>query len=63
MRRLLLPVYGLALSALLLAGPDPAIQYVDVTKASGLTFRHNSGAFGKKYLPETLGPGVAFIDS
>lgn len=40
----------------------PAIQYVDVTKASGLTFRHNSGATGKKYLPETLGPGVAFID-
>jgi hypothetical protein len=40
----------------------PTIQYVDVTKASGLTFRHNSGAFGKKYLPETLGPGVAFID-
>ena len=38
------------------------IQYVDVTKAAGLTFRHNSGASGKKYLPETLGPGVAFID-
>src|SRR5262245_30430905 len=42
--------------------PTSAIQYVDVTKASGLTFRHNSGATGKKYLPETLGPGVAFID-
>ena len=42
--------------------PQPAIQYVDVTKAAGLTFRHNSGALGKKYLPETLGPGVAFID-
>ena len=27
-----------------------------------MTFRHNSGASGKKYLPETLGPGVAFID-
>jgi hypothetical protein len=35
---------------------------VDVTKSAGLTFTHNSGAFGKKYLPETLGPGVAFID-
>src|SRR4030095_12029469 len=42
--------------------PTSAIQYVDVTKASGLTFRHNSGASGKKYLPESLGPGVAFID-
>ena len=42
--------------------PAPAIQYVDATKTAGLTFRHNSGAFGKKYLPETLGPGVAFLD-
>jgi len=40
----------------------PKIQYVDVTKASGLAFTHNSGAFGKKYLPETLGPGVALFD-
>jgi hypothetical protein len=40
----------------------PGIQFVDVTKAAGLTFRHNSGAAGKKYLPETMGPGVAFID-
>jgi hypothetical protein len=38
------------------------LQFVDVTKAAGLTFTHYSGAFGKKYLPETLGPGVAFID-
>src|SRR5688572_20156264 len=42
--------------------PKPAIQYLDITKAAGLTYRHNSGATGKKYLPETLGPGVAFID-
>ena len=40
----------------------PAIQFTDVTKTSGLTFTHYTGAFGKKYLPETLGPGVAFID-
>jgi len=45
-----------------LQSPAPAIQFVDVTKSSGLTFTHNSGAFGKKYLPETLGPGVAVID-
>src|SRR5262244_3326857 len=38
------------------------IHFTDVTKAAGLTFTHYSGAFGKKYLPETLGPGVAFID-
>ncbi len=29
---------------------------------SGVRFVHNNGAFGKKYLPETLGPGCAFID-
>jgi len=40
----------------------PSIQFQDVTKAAGLTFTHYSGAAGKKYLPETLGPGVAFID-
>src|SRR5215813_8112380 len=39
-----------------------AIQFTDVTKSAGLTFTHYNGAFGKKYLPETLGPGVAFID-
>jgi hypothetical protein len=38
------------------------IQFTDVTKAAGITFTHYTGAFGKKYLPETLGPGVAFID-
>jgi hypothetical protein len=58
------------LSGMLLSIPEglrsqqraPAIQFVDVTRTAGLTFRHNSGAFGKKYMPETLGPGVAFID-
>ena len=30
---------------------------------AGIHFRHNSGAFGKKYLPETLGAGVAFLDA
>jgi hypothetical protein len=40
----------------------PAIQFTDVTKPAGITFNHYTGAFGKKYLPETLGPGVAFID-
>jgi hypothetical protein len=42
--------------------PTSGIQFSDVTKAAGLTFRHNSGAFGKKYLPETMGSGAAFLD-
>jgi enediyne biosynthesis protein E4 len=40
----------------------PAITFRDVTQQSGIRFIHNNGAFGKKFLPETLGPGVAFID-
>ncbi|HKV25384.1 MAG TPA: CRTAC1 family protein [Candidatus Acidoferrum sp.] len=38
------------------------VQFVDVTRQAGIHFVHTNGAFGKKYLPETLGPGVAFID-
>jgi enediyne biosynthesis protein E4 len=36
--------------------------FTDATTAAGLRFGHNSGAFGKKYLPETMGSGVAFLD-
>jgi hypothetical protein len=39
-----------------------AVQFRDVTQQAGIHFVHNNGAFGKKYLPETMGPGVAFID-
>jgi len=37
-------------------------HFTDVTVAAGIQFHHNSGAFGDKYLPETLGPGCAFLD-
>ena len=36
--------------------------FTDATAAAGIRFRHNNGAFGKKYLPETLGSGCAFLD-
>src|SRR5450755_2546985 len=39
-----------------------SIQFRDITAQSGIHFVHNNGAFGKKYLPETMGPGCAFID-
>ena len=42
--------------------PSGAVHFTDVTAASGIRFRHNSGAFGKKYLPETMGSGVCVID-
>ena len=38
------------------------IQFRDVTQSAGIRSLHNNAAFGKKFLPETMGPGVAFID-
>src|SRR5437588_1197278 len=40
----------------------PTVHFTDITQAAGIRFVHNNGAFGGKYLPETLGPGIAFID-
>ena len=37
-------------------------QFTDITREAGISFIHNNGAFGKKYLPETMGSGCAFID-
>ncbi len=45
------------------AAPVPAgFRLVDVTSPAGIQFRHNSGAFGGKFLPETMGSGCAFLD-
>jgi hypothetical protein len=38
------------------------VTFTDVTAQSGIRFKHNNGAFGKKYLPETNGSGCAFLD-
>jgi enediyne biosynthesis protein E4 len=46
----------------LLSAASPGFRFVDVTSAAGLQFLHNSGAFGGKLLPETLGSGCAFLD-
>jgi hypothetical protein len=61
---------GLCGSAALFGAPqllfgqprEPGFRLVDVTAAAGLTFTHNSGAYGGKLLPETLGSGCAFLD-
>ncbi|HKM84261.1 MAG TPA: CRTAC1 family protein [Candidatus Acidoferrum sp.] len=39
-----------------------AVTFRNITRNAGIHFVHNNAAFGKKYLPETMGPGVAFID-
>lgn len=41
---------------------QPGFRLVNVTQPAGIDFRHNSGEFGAKYLPETLGAGCAFLD-
>src|SRR5256714_15121931 len=62
-RRIAAFLVGVGASAGLLVGaPGIAIRFTDVTGASGIRFRHVNGAFGKKYLPETLGSGCAFLD-
>ncbi len=40
----------------------PVIHFVDATASAGIHFRHTHGGFGKKYLPETNGSGVAWLD-
>ena len=50
-------VFGLAATA-----PAPAVHFTNVTTAAGIHFQHHNGKFGKKYLPETMGAGCAFVD-
>jgi hypothetical protein len=42
--------------------PQPSFLLKDVTQQAGINFHHNSGAYGGKLLPETLGSGCAFLD-
>jgi enediyne biosynthesis protein E4 len=42
--------------------PSGQVHWTDVTALAGIRFLHNSGAFGKKYLPETMGSGVCILD-
>ena len=50
-----LPLFG--------AAPrDLGFHLTDITAQAGIDFHHNNGAFGSKFLPETMGPGCAFLD-
>jgi hypothetical protein len=37
-------------------------RLVDITAESGIRFRHVTGGYGDKLLPETMGSGCAFLD-
>jgi len=41
---------------------NPGFRFTDVTTRAGIRFQHNSGSYGGKLLPETLGSGCAFLD-
>lgn len=60
----LLRAFGVGNEAM--ASPSPysyaGFRFTDVTHSVGISFQHNSGAFGGKFLPETLGSGCAFLD-
>jgi len=43
-------------------GVEPGAVFFDVTKQAGIDFVHVNGAQGKKWLPETMGSGVALFD-
>lgn len=54
------------LVALALARATGAVtqpQFVDVAAVAGVTFRHQIGATGEKYISETMGAGLAAFDS
>ena len=60
--RVLAALLIVAAGAVLSAQTAPSFRLVDVTRAAGISFTHHNGAFGKKFLPETLGAGAAFLD-
>lgn len=51
-------------SALAAPGEVPPAMpvFTDITEASGIDFVHVNGDYGERYLPETIGGGVAFLD-
>lgn len=53
---------GTARATPAVATAGEAVTFTDVTRAAGVRFRHTHGGTGKKYMPETMGSGCAFID-
>ncbi len=54
-------LFSLALACSLAAHAAP-VRFTDTTAQAGIHFHHTNGAFGKKYLPETMGSGVCALD-
>ena len=41
---------------------NSSILFTDITKEAGISFTHETGAFGSKWMPETMGSGGGFFD-
>jgi len=41
---------------------DADSRFIDISNQAGIHFSHYNGATGKKWLPETIGSGCAFVD-
>ena len=44
------------------AATRPRVQFADVTSEAGIAFRHESGTSKEKFMVETFGSGVAWLD-
>jgi len=51
-----------ALSSSPPAADIPEVIFTDITATANVRFKHHNGATGDKFLPETMGGGVAFFD-
>ena len=63
MRRLLPIVASLLASSVSASVDECGWSLTDVASESGLVFRHERGADGRKHLPETMGSGLAWLDA
>ncbi|MFN3323449.1 MAG: CRTAC1 family protein [Bryobacteraceae bacterium] len=54
-------ILGLAAGCLLCAS-NPEVLFTDITAQSRVAFRHEHSPTSQKYLPETMGGGVALLD-
>src|SRR4051812_26886643 len=41
---------------------ESSTTFKDMAAAAGIRFVHNTGAFGKYWMPETMGSGCAWLD-
>ena len=62
MTRHLLPVCSAAVACVVALSAATPVVFTDVTEQAGIQFTHTTGAFGEKYMPETFGSGVLWLD-